>query len=362
MIRGEGACLVCGKPLTYFETARTMECVFCHKESESYVSCEDGHYVCDECHAAKGVEAIMEYCLDCRSKNPIEILQAIMDTPYIYIHGPEHHIMVGAALLTAYKNAGGDIDLPSALQEMKSRGSKYPGGSCGFWGCCGAAVSTETTALCISRKICGMTVLTGSDHTEGSERMRIYDISQEVFGCEVYPGDEIPSKWEDLRISRGDLYNLTSFSMCAHNGTHIDAPFHFLEDGDTAEQIPLEKLVGDCYVSQQNEDIDGKKARQILTCAKGIGRILIKGTGIVTLAAAQVFAEAGIDLIGVESQSVGPVDAPMAVHKVLLGARVVLLEGIRLGEVAEGEYFLNAAPISLAGSDGAPCRAILIDM
>ncbi len=191
--------------------------------------------------------------------------------------------------------------------------------------------------------------------------MKIYDISQEVFGCDVYPGDEVPSKREDMRISRGDLYNLTSFSMCAHNGTHIDAPFHFLEEGDTIDQIPLEKLVGDCYVSQQKEDIDEEKARQILDDARGINRILIKGTGVVTLAAAQVFAEAGIDLIGVESQSVGPEDAPMAVHKVLLGARVVLLEGIRLGEVAEGVYFLNAAPISLAGSDGAPCRAILME-
>ncbi len=156
--------MICGKPLTYFETARTMECVFCHKKFESYVSCEDGHYVCDECHAAKGVETIMEYCQDCNSKNPIEILQAIMDTPYIYMHGPEHHIMVGAALLTAYKNAGGDIDLPAALQEMKSRGSKYPGGSCGFWGCCGAAVSTGMFMSIIT----GATPLTGKTWGQGN--------------------------------------------------------------------------------------------------------------------------------------------------------------------------------------------------
>ncbi len=190
--------------------------------------------------------------------------------------------------------------------------------------------------------------------------MKIYDISQEVFGCDVYPGDEAPFKREAMRMSRGDPYNLTSFSMCAHNGTHIDAPFHFLEDGGTIEQISLEKLVGDCYVSEQNEEIDGPKAQQLLAAAKGIRRILVKGTGVVTLAAAQVFADAGIALIGVEGLSVGPEDAPMAVHQVLLGAQVVLLEGIRLGEVAEGVYFLNAAPISLAGSDGAPCRAILI--
>ncbi len=195
---------------------------------------------------------------------------------------------------------------------------------------------------------------------ERCEAMKIYDISQEVFGCQVYPGDESPAMREALRMSRGDLYNLTSFSMCAHNGTHIDAPFHFLEDGATIDQLPLEKLVGTCYVSEQKEDLDAEKARQILADAQGIRRILIKGTGVVTLAAAQVFGAAGIDLIGVEGQSVGPVDAPMAVHQALLGAKVVLLEGIRLDAVSEGVYFLNAAPLSLAGSDGAPCRAILI--
>ncbi len=142
MARNEGACLVCGKPLVYYETAQVMECVHCHQTFESYASCEDGHYVCDTCHAEKGVEAVLAYCLTSASKNPVALLQEIMNTPYIYMHGPEHHVMVGAVLLTAYKNAGGELDLSVALFEMKNRGSNYPGGSCGFWGCCGAAVST----------------------------------------------------------------------------------------------------------------------------------------------------------------------------------------------------------------------------
>ena len=77
--------------------------------------------------------------------------------------------------------------------------------------------------------------------------------------------------------------------------------------------------------------------------------------------AAEVFAEADILLLGNESQTVGPKDAPMAVHKVLLGKGVVLLEGIRLSEVSEGIYFLNSAPLNLSGADGSPCRAVLID-
>ncbi len=86
--------------------------------------------------------SIIRHCLNSPSKNPIALMQEIMALPEIGMHGPEHHILVGAALLTAYKNAGGEIDLPAALAEMEKRGSRYPGGSCGYWGCCGAAVST----------------------------------------------------------------------------------------------------------------------------------------------------------------------------------------------------------------------------
>ncbi len=195
--------------------------------------------------------------------------------------------------------------------------------------------------------------------------MKIYDISQEVFSCEVFPGDEPPQKEEVMRMSEGALYNLTSLHMCAHNGTHVDAPFHFIEDGATIEQIPLVKMIGPAFVVAADGEVTEALAKEIILRAKEADashKILIKGRGIITVEAAKVFADAGIDLIGVELQSVGPVEAPMAVHKVLLGAQVVLLEGLRLEKVSEGAYFLNAAPLSLGGSDGAPCRAILLDL
>jgi len=197
--------------------------------------------------------------------------------------------------------------------------------------------------------------------------MKIFDISQEVFSCEVYPGDMVPQKIEEMRMERGDLYNLTSFQMCAHNGTHVDAPFHFIKDGKTVELLALEKMIGLAYVAEHQGLVTAADAKGILEKAQNTNkesakRILIKGDAVVTLDAAEVFAEAGVWLIGGESQSVGPEDAPMAVHKVLLGAEIVLLEGIRLQEVPEGVYFLNAAPLSLAGADGAPCRAVLIQV
>ena len=196
--------------------------------------------------------------------------------------------------------------------------------------------------------------------------MKIYDISQEVFSCQVYPGDPVPEKKVLSLMEKGELYNLTAFSMCAHNGTHIDAPFHFLKDGKTVDAICLETFVGMAYVAEHHGIVSGDDAIEIMEKAKGQNlevakRILIKGSAEVSLEAAKVFASSGILLLGNESQTVGPEDAPMAVHQVLLGANVILLEGIRLENVSEGVYFLNAAPLNLFGADGSPCRAILID-
>ena len=134
-------CLICSAPLVYLEKEQSMECAICHKVEYSKTCCEHGHYVCNECHT-RGIDAIYRVCLDETSRNPIEILEKMMAMPFCHMHGPEHHVMVGAALLTAYKNAGGELDFPKALQEMYSRGKAVPGGACGFWGACGAGVST----------------------------------------------------------------------------------------------------------------------------------------------------------------------------------------------------------------------------
>ena len=197
--------------------------------------------------------------------------------------------------------------------------------------------------------------------------MKIYDISQELFSCVVFPGDPAPRLDVLSSMEEGALYNLTALSLCAHNGTHIDAPYHFIQDGKTVEQLSLEKLVGWAYVTHESGILTAEDADRILAKAKeahpeSYKRILIGGKATVSEEAASVFAAAGIDLVGNESQTVGPEDAPMQVHLTLLGAEVVLLEGIRLSGVPEGVYLLSAAPISLGGSDGAPCRAILITL
>lgn len=202
--------------------------------------------------------------------------------------------------------------------------------------------------------------------------MKIYDIAQEVFGCAVFPGDSSPERKILSKISDGEICNLTELKMCAHNGTHVDAPYHFLDEGKTIDQVDLKRFVGYAYVAghegilkAEDAELILKNAREAsdksdLTDCDAYNRILIKGDAVMSEEAARVFADNGILLFGNESQTVGPLDAPMAVHLIMLGAEIVLLEGIRLGEVEEGVYMLNAAPLNLGGADGAPCRAILI--
>ncbi len=133
-------CLICSAKLCYKETESLMECAICHKVEHSSTSCENGHYVCNECHT-QGIDAVVSVCLLEKSKNPVDILKKLMALDFCHMHGPEHHVMVGSALVTAYKNAGGNIDLLKALEQVQSRAKKIPGGACGYWGACGAGVS-----------------------------------------------------------------------------------------------------------------------------------------------------------------------------------------------------------------------------
>lgn len=191
----------------------------------------------------------------------------------------------------------------------------------------------------------------------------IIDISQEVFSCRVFPGDPQPVATRVNSIENGDSYNLTNISMCAHNGTHIDAPYHFLNDGKTIDKIGLAPFVGDCYVVRREGALTSDDVIDIMETARAADaakRILIAGNVIVTADAARAFAQSGVLLVGIESQSFGPENTPKEVHLILLGADIVLLEGAVLDSVTEGRYFLSAAPLDLGGCDGAPCRAYLI--
>lgn len=193
--------------------------------------------------------------------------------------------------------------------------------------------------------------------------MKIIDISQELLSASIYEGDPAPRLEGLISMDDGGLYNLSAISLCLHNGTHIDAPKHFIKDGKAIEEIPLSTLVGKCYVANHKGNVSAADAEEIMKKAKANdagGRILLRGDLTVTEEAARVFAKEKVLLLGNEGQTVGPKDAPMAVHLILLGCGAVLLEGIVLNEADEGVYLLNAAPINIKGAEGSPCRAWLI--
>lgn len=207
--------------------------------------------------------------------------------------------------------------------------------------------------------------------------MKIHDISQELLSASVYPGDPEPRAELLSSTKRGDIYNLTALSFCAHNGTHVDAPRHFIDGAQGVDSIPLDRFVGAVYVTTRSGKLAASDAADILDLARaafvassasaldpdGRGRrIIIRGDATVTESCATAFAESGILLLGTESQSVGPLDSPMAVHLSLLSRGVVLLEGLRIPtDLPDGTYLLAAQPISIRDADGSPCRAILIE-
>ena len=195
--------------------------------------------------------------------------------------------------------------------------------------------------------------------------MKLYDITQELFSCKVYEGDPKPQLQRLLSMEEGGLYNLSALSLCAHNGTHVDAPAHFIKDGKTIEQIPLDSFVGHCSLLRHEGEVSAADAQKMLEKARNFGaaeRLLIAGDTVVTAEAAAVFAQAKLKLLGNESQSVGPEEAPMAVHKILLEQEIVLLEGVVLTDIPEGRYFLNAAPLNGGSLEGSPCRAWLMEV
>ena len=145
-------CMLCGKPLRYELIAVSRRCSVCGQEALSDAVCEDGHFVCNACHAAGLDEFFIPYLLQSGEKDPLKLFEMVIALPQVHMHGPEHHAIVPCVLLTAWHNCGGDGDLKQMLSAALSRGRQVPGGTCGFWGVCGAAAGAGIY----------MSVLTGS--------------------------------------------------------------------------------------------------------------------------------------------------------------------------------------------------------
>ncbi len=204
---------------------------------------------------------------------------------------------------------------------------------------------------------------------------RIFDVTVPLSATvPVFPGDPRFHMEFSHRIADGAPYNVARVTMGAHAGTHVDAPYHFLADGKTVEQLPLEILMGKCRVIElgarekiERADLESQDLRddlRVLLKTRMSGQLknreFQEDFVYLTPDAAQYLVQAGIKLVGIDYLSVekfGSVD--FAAHHALLGAGVVIVEGLDLSEVEPGEYDMTCLPLRLVGADGSPARVVL---
>ena len=191
--------------------------------------------------------------------------------------------------------------------------------------------------------------------------LKLIDISKELSSAEVYPGDPPPRLGIFSSIAEGDACNMALLTTVLHAGTHADAPLHFIPHGMDMASVPLEPFIGECTVLEVNETvITGSYVNAHFPQAE---RLLLKsgGKAYFDRTGAEEAAYMGIKLIGTDSNSVGCPADQTGPHRALLGENVAILENLDLSAVAPGKYFLLAQPVKIAGVDGAPVRAVLMD-
>ena len=210
--------------------------------------------------------------------------------------------------------------------------------------------------------------------------MRIFDISQKIQpGMVVWPGDPPVEVNQVQKISAGDEVNLTQFSMSAHTGTHVDAPFHFIDGGRKVDELRLEDLCGPVQVvhlpanmdeitvdAVKNAGIEPLTERVIFKTSnsalwKKMGGKFTKTYVGISAEAAEALAQMKLKVVGVDYLSVAAGDDIRRTHETLLGAGMILIEGLDLSDVSAGRYMLYCLPLNLAGADGSPARTILVE-
>jgi arylformamidase len=208
--------------------------------------------------------------------------------------------------------------------------------------------------------------------------MRIYDITLTISSqLPIWPGDPQVVIERVEKIEDGANANVSRMEISVHTGTHVDAPFHFLKDGSTVENISLKILTGRAYVLALPEvDVIDAAVLQAAEIPPRTRRLLFKTrnsqywadkagefqTDFVGISAdgAKYLVDRGVKLVGVDYLSVAPYKESRPTHEILLQAGTVLVEGLDLSRVSQGRYTLYCLPLKLAASDGAPARAILI--
>ncbi len=209
--------------------------------------------------------------------------------------------------------------------------------------------------------------------------MEIFDISLTLDNhLATWPGDPAVDVHRVHKLEEGANANVSQVCMGLHTGTHVDAPYHFLQNGSTVEKLPLEILIGPVQVIRLPSDVDIITAETIQSASilPNIERVLFKTRNSslwrnnpsefhtdfvgIDLGGAEALVTKGIRLVGIDYLSVSPYHMSRPTHVALLEAGVVILEGLDLSGVEAGEYELCCLPVKFGGADGAPARAVLI--
>ena len=204
----------------------------------------------------------------------------------------------------------------------------------------------------------------------------LFDISMPIHSkMPVFPGDGLPQQKWLHRMEEGDGNNLSALALGSHTGTHVDAPFHFVENGITLDEIPLEVFVGKALVIEITDAVSISVEELRLHPIASAERVLFKTRNSSTLSrsgfqedfvyieggAAEYLVSLGVRLVGVDYLSVDRYgDESSPAHHTLLGHGVVILEGADLSMVEAGVYTLVCLPLKVMGAEGAPVRAVLM--
>ncbi len=191
--------------------------------------------------------------------------------------------------------------------------------------------------------------------------MLLYDITSDIMTAKVYEGDPVPALEYISQIESGDDYNLSKLSMCSHNGTHIDAPYHFDPDGEKIGDMRLSTFYGKCTVVSIKGILTGEDMEKLLPYCKK--RLILHGEGeaFISQSAAVVIADSGIVLVGTDGLCLSTAFDEMRVHLEFARKGVAVLEGLDLKGIKDGEYTLCAFPLKVSQAEAAPCRAILME-
>ncbi|MDP4119993.1 MAG: cyclase family protein [Bacillota bacterium] len=191
--------------------------------------------------------------------------------------------------------------------------------------------------------------------------MILHDISRDILKTSVYAGDPESSVEWICQINDGDGYNLSQITVSSHCATHIDAPSHFINGGNTISEQNLKKFYGACTVVTIEGILTGEDMEKLLPYCKK--RVLFKGgcRAFVSPSAAIVLADSHVILVGTDAQSIATINDESKTHRELLGSDIAILEGLDLSNIHDGEYLLCAFPLKISGLEASPCRAVLLE-